>query len=138
MDSLSGCLGVCYKIVPQTTFTNTKSQPMNEILLILGMMAVTFGVRYVPLLIVGRVTLPDEVIRALRFVPVAVLTAIVVPAMLMPQGNLELQLTNAYLVAGIVALVVSWRTKNLLLTIVVGMGFFLLWRAAFPVTPPSI
>lgn len=104
---------------------------MNEALLILGMMTVTFGVRYVPLLIVGRVELPDHVIRALRFVPVAVLTAIIVPAMLMPQGDIDLRPANAYLVAGIVAGLIGWRTKNLLLTIVLGMGFFLFWRALF-------
>jgi branched-subunit amino acid transport protein len=108
---------------------------MNEAFLIAGMMVVTFGVRYVPMLIVGRVALPDTIIRALRFVPVAVLTAIIVPAMFMPQGNLDIQLANAYLIGGIVALLVSWRTKNLLLTIVVGMGFFLFWRAIFPVVP---
>lgn len=106
---------------------------MNEVILILGMMAVTFGVRYVPLLIVGRIVLPDSVIRALRFVPVAVLTAIIMPAMVMPQGSLDLSLTNAYLVAGIIAILISWRTKNLLLTIVLGIGFFLGWRALFPI-----
>lgn len=102
---------------------------MNEILLILGMMLVTFGVRYPMLAIVGRLQLPPTIIRALRYVPVAVLTAIIVPAVVMPEGTIDIRIDNAYLVAGILAFIVSWRAKNLLATIVIGMGGFLLWRA---------
>lgn len=102
---------------------------MNELLLILGMALVTFGVRYPMLAIVGRLQLPDPLLRALRYVPVAVLTAITVPAMLMPEGTIDIRLDNTYLIGGIIAALVAWRTKNLLLTIVVGMAAFLLWRA---------
>jgi branched-subunit amino acid transport protein len=98
---------------------------MNEWLLILGMALVTFGVRYPMLAFIGRLTLPDRLVRALRYVPVAVLTAISAPAMFMPQGTLALSLNNAYLLAGIASTVIAWRTKNLLLTILVGMGLFL-------------
>lgn len=105
---------------------------MNEAALIIGMAAVTFAVRYPVLAVVGRVPLPNRVFRALRYVPAAVLTAIVVPAALMPEGALDLAPGNAYLVASLLAVLVAWRTKNLLLTIVSGMLFFLLWRALFP------
>lgn len=100
-----------------------------ELLMIAGMMAVTFGVRYPVLALVGRLQLPASVIRALRFVPVAVLTAIIVPELFLRDGSWQVRLDNAYLVAGIIAALISWRTKNLLLTIVLGMGVFLLWRA---------
>lgn len=101
---------------------------MNEWLLILGMAAVTFGVRYPMLAIIGRLRLPDLALRALRYVPIAVLTAIVAPAALMPQGDLDLT-PNAHLIGGLAAVLVAWRTRNLLLTIVTGMVVFLLWRA---------
>lgn len=100
-----------------------------ELLMIVGMMAVTFGVRYPVLALVGRLQLPASVIRALRYVPVAVLTAIIVPELVLRGGEWHVSPDNAYLVAGIVAILISWRTKNLLLTIVIGMGVFLLWRA---------
>jgi branched-subunit amino acid transport protein len=106
---------------------------MNEILLILGMMLVTFGVRYPMLAIVGRLQLPPSVIRALGYVPVAVLTGIIVPEVVMPQDRIDIGINNAYLVAGILAVIVSWRTKNLLATIVIGMSGFLLWRAVMGV-----
>ncbi len=101
----------------------------SELLMIVGMTAVTFGVRYPVLALVGKLQLPDRVSRALRYVPVAVLTAIIVPELLIRDGTWQVNPTNAYLVAGIVAALVSWRTKNLLMTIVIGMGVFLLWRA---------
>ncbi len=102
---------------------------LTELLLVAGMTLVTFAARYPVLALVGRLELPDRVIRALRYVPPAVLTAIIVPEMLLRDGDLALAADNAYLVGGIVAALVSWRTKNLLLTIILGMGTFLLWRA---------
>lgn len=102
---------------------------MNEFWLIVGMMAVTFGVRYPSLALVGRLQLPESVVRALRFVPVAVLTAITVPYMLYRDDDIALNADNSYLVAGIVAIGIAATSKNLLLTIGVGLVFFFLYRA---------
>lgn len=100
-----------------------------EILLVLGMTVVTFGVRYPVLALVSRMTLPPAVLNAMRYIPPAVLAAIIAPAMFMPDGRtLDLHPANAYLVAGLAAGAISWRTKNLLLTIVLGMAVFWLWR----------
>ncbi len=105
---------------------------MNEVLLIAGMALVTFAVRYPVMAFVGRIPLPEGVIRALRYVPVAVLTAIIVPAAVMPAGTADFRLSNAYLFGSIAALLIAWRTKNLLLTIALGMAFFFAWRALIP------
>ncbi len=103
-----------------------------EALLVAGMMAVTFGVRYPVLALLGRLTLPPLALRALRYVPPAVLTAISVPAVLIPDGQrLAPGIDNAYLAAAIVAVIVSWRTRSLLLTIALGMAAFFLWRLLF-------
>jgi branched-subunit amino acid transport protein len=103
---------------------------MNEAILILGMTAVTFGARYPVLAVVGRLELSRPVGRALCYVPVAVLTAISVPSLLMPAGEMSVDLHNAHLIGGIVAALVSWRTRHLLWTIVAGMGTFLAYRWA--------
>jgi branched-subunit amino acid transport protein len=105
---------------------------MNEVLLIAGMALVTFLIRYPALAIFGRVALPDALIRALRYVPVAVLTAIIAPMMLIPDETLDLSFSNAFLIGGIASTLIAWRTKNLLLTIVLGMAIFLVWRALVP------
>lgn len=102
---------------------------MNDVwLMIVGMAAVTFAVRYPVLVLVGRVPLPQSVFRALRYVPIAVLTAICAPEVFKASATTTLDLPS--LVAGVVACGLSWRTKNLLLTIVVGMGVYLLLRGA--------
>jgi branched-subunit amino acid transport protein len=100
-------------------------------LLVIGMALVTFGVRYPVMLLVGRLPLPQSVFKALRYVPLAVLAAIITPAVLMPNGEIDLSLNNSYLLAGIISVVIAWRTKNLLLTILVGMGALLVLRAIF-------
>jgi branched-subunit amino acid transport protein len=102
---------------------------MNEFYLIAGMAGITFTIRYLLLGISGRFHLSPQITDLLRYIPPAVLTAIVVPAVLMPTGDaLLLTLNNARLVGAIVAALVSYRTKNLLLTIALGMTTFLLWQ----------
>lgn len=102
---------------------------MNEVILIAGMMVVTFGIRYSMFAVAGRYEFPRSVVNALRYVPPAVLTAITVPAVLIPHGEvIEFNPSNPYLVGAVVAFGVGWFSKNLLLTIVVGMAAFLGWQ----------
>lgn len=103
----------------------------NEILLVLGMTLVTFAMRYPALALISKITIPSPILAALKFIPPAVLTAIIVPALLAPTDNrINIAITNDYLIAGIVTAVVAWRSKNLLLTLAIGMAVFLLWRFA--------
>ena len=102
---------------------------VEELHLIIGMMLVTYLARYPVLAIVGRVKLPDTVARALQFVPAAVLSAIIAPELIFRDGSLELTLSNEYLVAGLVAMLVAWRSGILMFTLAAGMGSFFLWRA---------
>ena len=104
---------------------------MNEVILIGGMALVTFAVRYPVLALLGKIPMPEPIFRALRYVPPAVLTAIILPLVVLnkDKGNvLDLSFTNHYLIAGIVAALVAWRSKNLLLTIILGMLVLWGWR----------
>lgn len=67
----------------------------------------------------GDREMPDTLTRALRYVPAAVLAALVAPAVLQPEGQFDL--TNLRLPAAIVAGLVAWRTRNMAYTLVVGM-----------------
>ena len=98
---------------------------MNLWLIVIGMGIVTFGIRLVPIVLLGRIEIPPIVQRALRFVPPAVLSAIVVPELLYRDSQIDASLTNARLLAGLIAIIVAWRTKNALLTI--GVGMIALW-----------
>jgi branched-subunit amino acid transport protein len=94
-------------------------------LIVIGMGLVTFGIRLVPIVLLGRIEIPLIVQRALRFVPPAVLTAIIVPELLYRNNQFDVSLSNARLLAGLIAIVVAWRTKNALMTI--GVGMLALW-----------
>ena len=77
----------------------------------------------------GRVEFPARLVRALHYVPPAVLTAIIVPSVLLPANSeINFNYTNAHLIGALAALGVSWFSKNLLLTILVGMLIFWGWQ----------
>lgn len=101
---------------------------MFEFYLIVGMVLVTFLIRYTLFAISGRLEFPDRLMQALHYVPPTVLTAIIVPTVLRPTGPLDISYSNAYLIGALVAFSVGWLSRSLLLTIVVGMLAFFSWQ----------
>jgi branched chain amino acid efflux pump len=78
----------------------------------------------------ARNDMPPLLSRALRHVPVAMLTAIVIPSLVFVlPGSVSLSLHNAKLMAGLAAGAIACWTRNTLLTIAVGMGT--LWGARY-------
>jgi branched-subunit amino acid transport protein len=92
---------------------------------IIGMGLITYTQRVSCILIFGQVEMPVFLTRALRYVPAAAFAALVVPSLLYRGDDLVLSLHNDRLMAGLVAAVIAWRTKSILLTI--GVGMVLLW-----------
>jgi branched-subunit amino acid transport protein len=90
------------------------------LVLILGGL-ITFGMRFSFIYLFGRFKIPETLQRALHYVPPAVLSAIIFPELLYREGSFDLAFTNTRLLAGLVAIVVAWFSKNTLLTIIVGM-----------------
>jgi branched-subunit amino acid transport protein len=89
----------------------------------LGMAAVTFFTRYAGIAAAGR-ALPPLVQQWLKFVPVAVLAALIAPAALTalaPGGQLQMGASSLALIAG---LVIAWRTRNVFWTVAAGMATF--------------
>jgi branched-subunit amino acid transport protein len=82
----------------------------------------TFAMRYSFIYLLGRLPVPDFVRRALRFVPPAVLSALITPALLMPAGRFGLGPDNQRWLAGLVAILVAWRTKSMLISILAGIA----------------
>ena len=88
---------------------------------------ITFGMRFSLIYLFGRFELPETVRRALHYVPPAVLSAIIFPELFLPSGTLDLSLENTRLLAGLIAILVAWFTRNTLITILAGMlALFLL------------
>ena len=109
---------------------------VQSVLLILGMMVVTFGIRFLPFALASREKLwgkyQEFADTALGFVPVAVLTSIIVPTVLIRQsGIVSFGLDNFHLWSALVAFGVSLLTRNLLLTVISGLGTFALLTVLF-------
>ena len=94
---------------------------MNVWLTIILAGLITYGIRLSFIVLQDRIRMPDLIQRALRFVPPAVFTAVFLPELFLTDGDLNLSLGNMRLLSGILAILVAWRTKNVTLTIVVGM-----------------
>lgn len=86
--------------------------------------ATTFGIRYSFIALEGHFQPPAWFRRLLPFVPIATLTALTAPELLLVQGEMMLGLGNPRLWAGLVAIVVAAIWRNTLLTI--GAGFLAL------------
>ena len=89
-------------------------------LTIAGAGAVTFALRLSFIVVLGRIGIPPFLERALRFVPAAVLTAVVIPLLFYENGALEVSLGNERLLAGLVAALICWRTRSVPLTLIGG------------------
>jgi branched-subunit amino acid transport protein len=96
------------------------------VMIVLGL--VTFATRLSFIALVERINLPESFQRTLRFVPIAVLSAIIAPEIAYSNNILVLSPTNPRLLAGLVATLVAYKTKNVIWTISVGMAVFWLLR----------
>ena len=90
----------------------------------------TFGTRFV--MLSGWVAhgLPRWLIDALAFVPIAVLTAILVPAVLIDPATQQIVVTgNARIFAAVVATIIALLTRNVIATISSGLAtlWFVQW-----------
>jgi branched-subunit amino acid transport protein len=89
----------------------------------------TFAMRFVMLSGAAPRKLPTAFKEALGFVPIAVLTAITVPAVLVGEDDGIIMLDNARLPAAIIAIVVALVSRSVVMTICAGLGTF--WLLAF-------
>jgi branched-subunit amino acid transport protein len=90
-----------------------------------GMLAVTYIPRVLPLWLFTSKPLPPLVITWLRYVPVAVLAALLLPALVIAEQNggqtLDLSGSNLFVWAAIPTFIVAWKTRSLFGPVIVGM-----------------
>ncbi len=96
-------------------------------LLIVVLALGTWSMRAFPIILHGHVPHPAWLERLLKHVPVAALTALVVPGALYLHQGSEYTFAPARTIASAIALLVAWRTRNVLWTLAAGMGA--LWLA---------
>ncbi len=80
----------------------------------------TFMLRFSFIWLFGRGKVRPEIEQLLKFVPAAVLAALALPAFVFSSETFSY--ANPRLLAGLIAAIVAWRSRNVLLTISAGMG----------------
>ncbi len=88
--------------------------------LILGMAAVTFLPRFLPLALFAHREINPAVKRALSFLPVAILAALTAPSLFTSEGR-SFTLDPQVLLAGVPVALVSVRTRSIWLAVITGM-----------------
>jgi len=101
---------------------------MNIWLMMVIIGIITFGIRLSFIILWGRLEISPLAQRALRFVPAAVLSALILPEILPQPFGFPATFTNPRLWAGILAGIVAWRTRNVILTVIAGMAILLLMQ----------
>ncbi len=101
----------------------------SEILyIILGMTLVTYFTRFGALALFRYTGVPIWLSKWLRYIPVAVLTTLIVPSLLLPNGHLDISFNNHYLIAGIVAAITAYKSRNIIATLGLGMTVMILLK----------
>ena len=95
-------------------------------LVIIGVL--TLATRLSFILLIGKWKPPEIFQRSLRFVPLAVLPALIFPEIFVRNNIIAVPPDFPRLAAAVVAGLVAWRTKSILLTIGIGMLVFYLLR----------
>lgn len=88
---------------------------------IISLIILAFVIRASFLVFANRFSLPTSLDRFLRYVPAAVLAALVTPGLFKHSGKLDYSFSNPQIYAGIIAILIAWKTRNVLITLIAGM-----------------
>jgi branched-subunit amino acid transport protein len=94
--------------------------------LILALALGTFSLRYLPMAVLSRATLPAWALDWLGLVPSAVLAAMLAQSLLLREERLVIPWHNPYLLAALPTFLVAWRTRSVVWTMITGMVAFAL------------
>jgi branched-subunit amino acid transport protein len=100
-------------------------------LTILGMALVTYTPRLLPVWLLSSKSLPPLVIAWLRYVPVAVLAAMLFPSIVVQDNQVNIGLNNLFFWAAFPSLLVAWKTRSFFGSVIVGMAVVAIVRYAF-------
>ena len=93
---------------------------------ILGMGLVTFLPRWLPLVYLTKRSLPSWLVEWLDFIPAAILSAILLPALVTDSTTLSFDLGRPEFIVAIPTFVFAIATKSLGGTVIIGMVLFAL------------
>jgi branched-subunit amino acid transport protein len=103
--------------------------PKQTFLIIIGMALVTYIPRLLPVWTLSSRPLPRLAVAWLRYVPAAVLAAMLFPSIVSPHQEVDLGLDNLFFWAAVPTWLVAWKTRSLFGSVIVGMVVVAVARA---------
>lgn len=97
---------------------------LDYFLVVVGMSVVTYLPRWVPLVVLARRRLPSWLLDGLDLIPAAVLSALVLPALVTAGEPRHLVLLEPKLFVAVPTFLFALKTRSLGGTVVVGMGLY--------------
>ncbi|MEN9772587.1 MAG: hypothetical protein RJA58_1230 [Pseudomonadota bacterium] len=95
---------------------------------IVGLMVMTIVSRATLTLWPRRIDLPLRLQRALRFAPMAAITAVIVPSVLFHQGELALAMNNPKIWAAVASLIGWWATRHMAGCLAAGLSVYVIGK----------
>jgi branched-subunit amino acid transport protein len=96
--------------------------------IIICMGAVTYFPRWAPLHLLTRRELPSWFIEWLDFIPAAILSALLLPSLLIVGAPRHLAILTPEFILALPTLLVAVKTRSLAGTVLTGMGLFWFWQ----------
>jgi len=100
---------------------------------LIGMALATYGPRLLPVWLLSSRSMPPAVTAWLRYVPSAVLAALLFPLLLVNGGHISLGPKNIFLWAALPAAWVAVKTRSMVGSVLVGMAIVAAARYLFAV-----
>lgn len=88
----------------------------------------TYLTRTTFLYLFRNLVLPDYISRSFRFIPIGILTAIVMPGLLILDGQISLSWNNFYLLAGLASAMAALRWRSMFASLAAGMAAMMLLK----------
>jgi branched-subunit amino acid transport protein len=89
------------------------------LIVIISMMAVTFALRLIPLHMRPE-RMPNFINSVIEYIPAAVISSITIPELFFPHNSTFVPL-NASILAAVPVGIAAWYSKNLILSVLVGV-----------------
>lgn len=91
------------------------------ILIILGAGLATYCTRFPLMIISGRREIPPRLTKFMSFIAPAVFTSLIVPAIFIKQGNIDISFSNKYIIASFITALAAYFSKNMLVSVIIGI-----------------
>lgn len=85
------------------------------------MALVTYLPRLMPALILSKRNIPEVLVKFLNYIPVSVLSALLVPSILVVDDKINISPSNTLLLTSILTFPLAYKIRNMFLTVIAGM-----------------